>query len=147
MTQMYPFVHLCQVCYFLCKAILDKGWSDAEAAKEAATNFPGYKPREDDLTCDTCFNKVNAYYGGGWVNAADPDKGSYERTVTAKEAGFLETTFPLHPQPKDMEDLITALQRDLYAALGIPARFIDHDYHAHDNEYDKAIYNAIKPVR
>jgi hypothetical protein len=42
----------------ICRGVFEKGWSDEEAAAEAAGNFPGMDiQQESGLVCDDCYNK------------------------------------------------------------------------------------------
>lgn len=81
-------------CY-LCLGVFDKGWTDEEAKAEAAVNFPGHVPQEEDLVCEHCFRKLGLY------NATRFDK----------------------KDRRQAPDSIESFERDLLVALGLPPSF------------------------
>lgn len=51
---MKPNAYECGICH----GVFEKGWSDEEAAAEAAGNFPGLNiEQEGGLVCHDCYNK------------------------------------------------------------------------------------------
>lgn len=54
----------------LCLNIFEKGWSDAEAAKEFDSNFPGHSMGQKDIAvlCSDCFSLVMDNYENNNTN-------------------------------------------------------------------------------
>jgi len=42
----------------MCKRTFNKGWTESEAEKELANNFPGFETDDCDLVCDDCYKEL-----------------------------------------------------------------------------------------
>lgn len=43
-----------------CRKTFPKGWSDEEAAQEAANLFPDHEQKDMEVVCDDCFKRIMA---------------------------------------------------------------------------------------